>query len=59
MAEVALMAEKRNLHPEWSNIYNHVSTTLTTHDVGGLSMKDITFAQLADRTFALYDAQPA
>jgi len=59
MAQVALMAEKRNHHPEWSNLYNRVSITLTTHDVSGLSMKDIKFAQLADRTYALYDAQPA
>lgn len=52
MTQVALIAEKRNHHPEWSNVYNRVSISLTTHDVNGLSMNDIDLAHLIDRAFA-------
>ena len=45
MAQVALYAEKHNHHPEWFNVYNRVSVTLTTHDVEGLSIQDIQMAQ--------------
>jgi 4a-hydroxytetrahydrobiopterin dehydratase len=52
MTQVAIVAEKRNHHPEWSNIYDRVSITLTTHDVGGLSMNDIELAAEIDRLHA-------
>jgi 4a-hydroxytetrahydrobiopterin dehydratase len=48
MARVALLAEQQDHHPEWSNVYNRVSITLTTHDAGGLSARDIALAQGID-----------
>ena len=49
MTKVALQAEKMNHHPEWFNIYNKVQITLTTHDVGGLSLKDVKLANFMDK----------
>ena len=40
MSKVALLAEARNHHPNWSNVYNRVTIELTTHDLGGLSNLD-------------------
>jgi len=48
MARVALIAEKRDHHPEWSNVYNRVEITLTTHDAGGLSRRDVEMARAID-----------
>jgi 4a-hydroxytetrahydrobiopterin dehydratase len=48
MARVALLAEKADHHPEWSNVYNKVSIRLTTHDAGGLSTRDFALARTID-----------
>ena len=48
MARVALLAESQQHHPEWSNVWNKVAITLTTHDVGGLSAADVKLAQAID-----------
>lgn len=45
MTRAALMAEKMDHHPEWSNVYRTVVVTLSTHDAGGLTEKDVTLAQ--------------
>jgi 4a-hydroxytetrahydrobiopterin dehydratase len=44
MTSVALVAESRNHHPEWSNVYNRVVIDLSTHDVDGLSVADFELA---------------
>ncbi|GAB4576165.1 MAG: 4a-hydroxytetrahydrobiopterin dehydratase [Rhodothalassiaceae bacterium] len=44
MSRVALLAEKMDHHPEWFNVYDRVEVTLTTHDAGGLSRRDIAMA---------------
>ena len=49
MARVALLAEQHNHHPEWSNVWNRVDITLTTHDAGGLSALDLALAAAIDR----------
>ncbi len=48
MSKAALIAEKMDHHPEWSNVYNSVQVTLTTHDVGGLSELDLKLARAMD-----------
>ena len=48
MTRVALYAESCDHHPEWSNVYNRVSITLTTHDAGGLSARDVQMAKFID-----------
>ena len=48
MTRVAILAEKADHHPEWSNVYNRVDIVLTTHDAGGLSQRDIDLAQAID-----------
>ncbi len=48
MTRVALIAEKSDHHPEWSNVWNRVDITLTTHDADGLSRRDIDMAKAID-----------
>lgn len=48
MTRVAILAEKADHHPEWSNIYNRVDILLTTHDAGGLSHRDVELADAID-----------
>lgn len=45
MSRIALKAEKLDHHPDWHNVYNTVDVTLSTHDVGGISEKDIVMAR--------------
>ena len=48
MTRVALLAEKADHHPEWSNVWNRVDILLTTHDAGGLSQRDVDLAEAID-----------
>jgi 4a-hydroxytetrahydrobiopterin dehydratase len=48
MATAALAIERMNHHPEWFNVYNKVVVDLSTHDVGGISEKDIALARILD-----------
>ena len=48
MTQVALAAEAMNHHPEWRNVYQRGDITLTTHDAGGLSARDVALARLID-----------
>ena len=47
-ASDAILAEKADHHPEWSNVYNRVDIVLTTHDAGGLSQRDVDLARAID-----------
>ena len=51
MTKVALKAEQIGHHPEWYNVYNKVLITLTTHDVNGLSEKDVELGKYIDNQY--------
>jgi len=48
MSRVALLAEKHDHHPEWTNVWNRVEIVLSTHDAGGLSARDVALARAID-----------
>jgi 4a-hydroxytetrahydrobiopterin dehydratase len=52
MAQIALVAEKMDHHPEWSNVYNRVDVLLATHDADGVTALDVTLAQAIDAAAA-------
>ena len=56
MCRVALVAEKRDHHPEWRNVYRTVEVTLATHDAGGVTMLDIELARTMDAIAAQLSA---
>jgi 4a-hydroxytetrahydrobiopterin dehydratase len=49
MTRVAIAAQSAGHHPEWSNVYNKVSITLSTHDAGGVTAKDVALATEIDK----------
>jgi 4a-hydroxytetrahydrobiopterin dehydratase len=49
MTRAALVAEKLDHHPEWFNVYKTVDVTLSTHDAGGVTARDIALAEAMDR----------
>lgn len=57
MARAALKAEVMNHHPEWTNVFNVVDVTLTTHECHGLSALDITLAKALDRIAGAAEVQ--
>uniref|UniRef100_A0AC11EAK8 Pterin-4 alpha-carbinolamine dehydratase 2 n=1 Tax=Ovis aries TaxID=9940 RepID=A0AC11EAK8_SHEEP len=52
MSRVALQAEKMNHHPEWFNVYNKVQITLTSHDSGGVTKRDVKLAKFIEKAAA-------
>ena len=54
MTQCALHAEEMNHHPEWFNVWNRVELTLSTHDAGGLTQRDIELACVMDRCATQY-----
>lgn len=54
MTQLAIVAEQRNHHPEWFNVYNRVVITLTTHDADGLTQRDLDLAGYADAAYARF-----
>ncbi len=49
MTRAALIAEKMDHHPEWFNVYKTVEVTLSTHDAGGVTDKDVALAEAMDK----------
>jgi 4a-hydroxytetrahydrobiopterin dehydratase len=49
MTRAALVAEKLDHHPEWFNVYKTVEVTLSTHDAGGLTERDVKLAEAMDK----------
>ncbi len=51
MSRVALLADKLDHHPEWSNVYNRVEVLLATHDADGVTELDVKMARFMDEIF--------
>ena len=49
MTQIAIIAEKLDHHPEWSNVYKTVEVTLSTHDAGGMTERDVALAEAMDK----------
>jgi 4a-hydroxytetrahydrobiopterin dehydratase len=58
LSRVALLAEKMDHHPEIFNVYNRVELVLSTHDAGGLSLRDIALAEAVDEIAPERDRKP-
>jgi 4a-hydroxytetrahydrobiopterin dehydratase len=58
MSSVALWAERRNHHPEWFNVYDRVTVTLSTHDAGGVTEWDVDLAKACDEAADALGARP-
>jgi 4a-hydroxytetrahydrobiopterin dehydratase len=58
MTQIALKAERMDHHPEWSNVYIRVSVSLSTHECGGVSQRDIDMARFIDTLAAGSVASP-
>ena len=57
MARIALQSEKMDHHPEWFNVYNKVQITLSSHDVDGLSQRDVKLANFVEKAAAALKLQ--
>lgn len=57
MTRVALLADKIDHHPEWSNVYNRVEVLLTTHDANGVTQNDVDMARFIDEAAAAMGAK--
>jgi len=57
MTRVALLADKVDHHPEWSNVYNRVEVLLTTHDADGVTHRDVEMARFIDEAAATMGAK--
>lgn len=57
MTRVALLADKIDHHPEWSNVYNRVEILLTTHDADGVTERDVRMARFIDEAAAATGAK--
>ncbi len=59
MSSAALVAEKMNHHPEWTNIYSKVEVSLITHDAGGITTADLELAEAMSNLATLHDIRAA
>jgi 4a-hydroxytetrahydrobiopterin dehydratase len=55
MSQVALLAERRNHHPEWFNVWNKVRLALTTHTAGGITQRDVELAKAVDEVAGSFE----